>query len=110
MSLPTKDVLVDESIICIDWFKNNKMQANQDKFQAIMLGLQGFLNCKSLNLNGLEIKCEDSVKLLGVTFDFMLNFDIHMSNICKKSNRKAMNRNWSNQKANPALKTKTGNK
>ena len=27
-----------------------------------------------------------------------------------KSYRKAMNRNWSNQKANPALKTKTGNK
>ena len=27
-----------------------------------------------------------------------------------KSNRKAMNRNWCNQKANPALKTKTGNK
>ena len=27
-----------------------------------------------------------------------------------KSNRKAMNRNWSNQKANPALKTKEGNK
>ena len=30
--------------------------------------------------------------------------------ICDKSNRKAMNRNWSNQKANPALKPKTGNK
>ena len=27
-----------------------------------------------------------------------------------ESNRKAMNRNWSNQKANPALKTKVGNK
>ena len=27
-----------------------------------------------------------------------------------ESNRKAMNRNWSNQKANPALKTKAGNK
>ena len=27
-----------------------------------------------------------------------------------KSNRKAMNRNWSNQKANPTLKTKTGYK
>ena len=27
-----------------------------------------------------------------------------------KSNRKAMNKNWSNQKANLALKTKTGNK
>ena len=29
---------------------------------------------------------------------------------CFKSNRKAMNRNWSNQKANPALKIKAGNK
>ena len=55
----TKEVIVDESIICIDWFKNNKMQAHPDKFQAIMLGLQEFLNCKSLNLNGIEIKCED---------------------------------------------------
>ena len=27
-----------------------------------------------------------------------------------RSNRKAMNRNWSNQKANPAVKTKAGNK
>ena len=27
-----------------------------------------------------------------------------------KSNRKAMNRNWSNQKAYPGLKTKAGNK
>ena len=27
-----------------------------------------------------------------------------------KSNRKAMNRNWSNQKATPALKTKPGNR
>ena len=27
----------------------------------------------------------------------------------KKSNRKAMNRNWRNQKAYPALKTKAGN-
>ena len=27
-----------------------------------------------------------------------------------KSNRKAMIRNWGNQKANPALTTKTGNK
>ena len=30
--------------------------------------------------------------------------------LVRKSNRKAMNRNWSNQKANPALKTKVGNK
>ena len=56
-----KEVLVDESAICIDWFRDNKMQANPDKFQAIMLGKSGFENCKSLFLNGTEIKCEDSV-------------------------------------------------
>ena len=31
-------------------------------------------------------------------------------NLVYKRNRKAMNRNWSNQKANPTLKTKSGNK
>ena len=75
------------SIICIDWFKNNKMQANPDKFQATMLGILGFENCKSLIVDGTVIKCEDSVKLLGVTFDYMLNFDNHISNICKKAAR-----------------------
>ena len=79
-----KEVLVDESAICNDWFRDNKMQANPDKFQAIMLGKSGFENCKSLFLNGTEIKCEDSVKLLGVTIDYLLNFDLHVSNICKK--------------------------
>ena len=48
------------------------MQANPDEFQAIMLGKSGFENCKSLLLNGTEIKCEDSVKLLGVTIDYLL--------------------------------------
>ena len=38
---------------------------------------------------------------------FYLNFE---RVLVIKSNRKAMNRNWSNQKANPALKTKAGNK
>ena len=37
-------------------------------------------------------------------------YDHMMLYILGKSNRKAMNRNWSNQKANPALKTKAGNK
>ena len=83
----TNEVLVTESITCIDWFGNNKMQANPDKFQAIVLGKLGFENCKSPNTGDTEIKCEDSVKLLGVTFGYMLHFDVHSSNICKKAAR-----------------------
>ena len=39
--------------------------------------------------------------------DFYTNQTIHTH---LKSNRKAIYRNWGNQKANPALKTKAGNK
>ena len=42
--------------------------------------------------------------------NFHLIFRPGISKNHTKSNRKAMKRNWSNQKANPALKTKTGNK
>ena len=30
-------------------------------------------------------KCEDSVKLLGVTINYMIDFELHVSNICKKA-------------------------
>ena len=39
------------------------------------------------NLNGINLFCEDEVKLLGVTIDFKLNFNTHISNICKKAAR-----------------------
>ena len=63
------------------------MQANPDKFQAIMLGKSGLGNCKSLFLNGTETKCENYVKLLGVTIDYLLNFDLHVPSICTKAGR-----------------------
>ena len=83
----TKVVLENESIKIIGWFIDNKMQANPDKFQAIVLGKLGFENCKSLNICGSTIQCEETVKLLGVTFDYMLNFEAHIANICKKAAR-----------------------
>ena len=81
------DVLVDESVTCIEWYKNNKMQGNPDQFQAIMLVKSGFENCKSHFLNGTEIKYEYSVQLLGITIVYLLNSDLHVSNICKKAAR-----------------------
>jgi hypothetical protein len=41
----------------------------------------------SFNLNGNIIKCEDEVKLLGLTIDFELNFNTRIANICKKASR-----------------------
>ena len=83
----TKVELENESTKVIGWFIDNKMQANPDKFQAIVLGKLSFKNCKSLNICGSTIQCEEKVKLLGVTFDYMLNFEAHIANICKKAAR-----------------------
>ena len=84
----TVSVLQSESMKLVTEFDNSRMEANPEKFQAIMLGLKGHENCLTLNVCGSKIKCEDTVKLLGVTFDYMLNFDNHISNICKKAARK----------------------
>ena len=64
------------------------MQANPEKnFKRLSLKKNGHENCTSLTVCDSEIKCEDSVNLLGVTIDFMLNFDTHVSNICRKAAR-----------------------
>ena len=78
-----KSVLTKDSAICVDWFSVNHLQANPDKFQAIAAGLKS----KNDLGNGCIIQCEDEVKLLGVTIDFKLKFDLHVSNICKKASR-----------------------
>jgi hypothetical protein len=39
------------------------------------------------NLNGNIIKTEDEVKLLGVTIDYELKFNSHITNICRKASR-----------------------
>jgi hypothetical protein len=70
-------VLERDSLTLIDWFTENQMKANPDKFQAIAIGKKSKNENISFNLNGNIIKCEDEVKLLGVTIDFELNFNTH---------------------------------
>ena len=40
---------------------------------------------ESFTIQATTAKCEDSVKLLGVTINYMLDFELHVSNICKKA-------------------------
>jgi len=79
--------LESDSQSLIQWFSDNHMQANPDKFQAIALGKKSKDHNLTFNVNGSNIPCDDDVKLLGVTIDFRLKFDIHISNICKKASR-----------------------
>ena len=79
--------LEEDSNSLINWFSANKMQANNEKFQAISVGRKTHDNNVMFNLNSINISGEDEVKLLGVTIDFKLNFDTSISNICKKAAR-----------------------
>ena len=63
------------------------MKAKPEKFQAIAVGEQTRNEDITFNLENNVIKCEENVKLLGVTLDFQLNFNTHVSNICKKASK-----------------------
>jgi hypothetical protein len=79
--------LEEDSNSLINWFSANKMQANPEKFQAISVGIKTHDKNVMFNLNGINLSCEDEVKLLGVAIDFKLSLNTHISNICKMAVR-----------------------
>ena len=82
------DILEKESETARKWFKQNQMIVNPDKFEAMVLGRHKQKEKINLNINGAEIKGQNSVTLLGVEIDNELNFNNHISNICKKAGNK----------------------
>ena len=85
--LHLKSVLEQESILLIQWFDKNFMKANPDKFQAICIGKKSHDNIDSFQVGQTNIKCDDNVTLLGINLDYMLKFDTHVSEICKKASQ-----------------------
>ncbi len=79
-------VLEKEAGNALIWLEQNEMIANPDKFHALFVK-KDQTNTLGINLDfqGHTIKSEENVKLLGVTLDYKLNFDPHISNLCKKA-------------------------
>ena len=65
----------------------NFIKANQTNFQAICIGKRAQDDITSFNIDSAEMKCEDNVTLLGINIDFMLRFDDHVSQICKRASK-----------------------
>ena len=63
------------------------MQANTDKFQAICIGKKTYEAIKHSQINDTVIQCESNVTLLCVNIDFMLSFNDHVREICKKKKK-----------------------
>ena len=63
-----------------EWFEKNGMKANPDKCHLLLSKNENF----EANINENRIANTRFQKLLGVTFDNQLNFNHHISKICKK--------------------------
>ena len=79
-------VLESESNIAIDWFKINKMIVNPGKFQSIIIDKKKQDHTKeTFEIGDKVIEASPSVKLLGVQIDDKLNFNLHITNICRSA-------------------------
>ena len=62
------------------------MIANPSKFQAIVFSKSNDPIKTDFQISDKVIKSDKSVELLGITFDYKLNFSTHIDKLCKKTN------------------------
>ena len=81
--------LESESNIAIDWFTKNEMIINPDKSQGIILDKKNSnLTNIPLTIDSQTMKSVPSVEYLGIHLDDKLNFNLHISHICRSAANK----------------------
>ena len=102
-------LLEKETDVTLTWLKNNNMIANTKKFHSIILS-RGRNNENvglTVKIGGKTIETEPKVKLLGITIDNNLNFDLHIGKIVKSASAQLNAifrlRNYLNVKAKSVL-------
>ena len=75
------NTLQDSPAKLFDWFSKNSMKANADKCHLLLSQNIKHVAC----INHIQIENNTSEKLLGVTLDSDLKFDIYVNNLCKKA-------------------------
>ena len=78
------EILEKDTNILIKWFEINEMKSNRDKSHLLIVNGQE----ENITLGNKEIVAEKSVKLLGIIIDNKLNFNEHVTRLCKKANQK----------------------
>ena len=77
-------IIEKDTNILLNWFESNEMKSNNDKSHLLIINSQE----ETIMLGDQEIVGEKSVMLLGVIIDNKLNFNEHVSRLCKKANQK----------------------
>ena len=77
--------LEGNTIKLFEWLETKMFKTNPSKSHLILSSND---TGKALVLNGIIIPNEHQVELLGITFDNGLDFDIHVTRLCKQASRK----------------------
>ena len=85
--------LKKETDLASVWYKENLLQTNIEKYQALVINPkpqkdQVTINEILLNIDGTEIHSDKTLKILSVALDDQLGFSEHISEICKNSSQK----------------------
>ena len=80
--------LNEEGLIISNWYKENLLQGNHDKYNVLLIGDRLKSLDLKLNIDGVDINSTKELKLLGVTLDDNLNFSSHIGIVCKKAGMK----------------------
>ena len=69
---------------------SNLLQGNLKKYQLMNIRNKSvdYGDKTSITINGKDIMESDNLELLGVTIDGGLNFNLHISNVCKKASQR----------------------
>ena len=77
--------LENESIVLLDWMRNNMLKANPNKFHLILSEVG---DRHSLTVDKFRIENSSCEKLLGIKIDKNLAFEDHVSDLCNKTSQK----------------------
>ena len=75
-----------ETLNCMKWFNANFIKANPAKFQFMLMDRK-YTHNVTLDPVGIQLKSQESVKMLGFKIDKRLTFDDHIETICKRTGR-----------------------
>ena len=80
-----KQTLEGAATHAITWFENNEMQANPVKFQCFVITKKSMSDSIDFHISDKSITADITAKLLGVYIDTKLNFEEHVSRLCKRA-------------------------
>ena len=82
-----KETLTKDARSAINWFKENMMKANPEKFQIMFLGKNITSENESINIGEITLKGSKHINILGIDIDEKLKFDVCVKSICDKMSK-----------------------